>query len=264
MITLSIMITFNEILDNYPFDKLRQSIDIIDYKFDKICIIIDTYHDTSIHISDKENCLIKIKSFLNLFDTSSEYHVIDYHNPEYYDRYLYPIFKQKHMLLNRHKMFKNGLIYIISMCMCDTKYLFHIDCNKLLEPRNQSLNLIDQSIEHLRTHHNVMCICTPPKKTKHIIKYETENFYKLSTTKKPNRNHFSLQSFFIDIERYNNYLYQNLHKYASLFTHTINKHKQIENIFDKCLHEHNIDVLFLDEKYSNFVRCPKEELQQIY
>ena len=144
--------------------------------------------------------------------------------------------------------------------MCNTQYLLHIDCSVILKCTTSQFNFVEEAIKCIDPCDDVLVVGIPPENTKHIIKDVNERFFNLRRfKKKPNRNHLSLKAFILDIEKCKTSLMSNLHKYAHSFTSPFRQH-HTENIFDKCLHEHNVDILYLNKTFSKPTRVKIEQL----
>lgn len=256
-VSLNITITFDEIATytRFTYEKLKQSIDSLQYKkFDEIYFVIDSYANTNIYyLETKENILnelkVKANELLSEYTEKIKYHVLEYENPSAYDYILEPLTGYTDVLSKRNRFYKNALVYFISIGLCQTKYMFHLDCNRCLkhnEKCNTDTSVIDQSINILENDNKLFGVCIPRENMKKIIPKDIYTSY-FKSHWNDKKYHLSLQTFLINVKLFKD------QTFSFIETHRNNLlSKQTEYIFDFSYNEYL--PVFLNIEYSNVIK----------
>lgn len=207
-VSLNITITYDEIriYTRFKYDKLIASIESLKYQsFEKIYFVIDSFKNTEWTSSEDRNTILEeLKSNMNdrllKYTSIVEYHTIDYDDPSKFDSILKPITGLVNVLKNRNQFYKNALVYFISIGLCDSKYLFHLDGNRGLYSSDKDVSFIHQGIELIEKNVDIFGVCVPRKNMlKKIIKRDQTTDYFRSHWN-DNKYHMSLQAFLIDTQ----------------------------------------------------------------
>lgn len=210
---MNIMITFDEIKAYKRFTKKKivESIRNINYKFECIYFVIDTYINSTLSTSDKDECINVIQDIieeLKEFSYSIYYHIIDYEYSEKYNEYLEYI---NVTLSDRSKFYKNSLIYLISTMMCPTRYMFHLDGNRgLYKTDNSEYNFCELALDILKEDDNIVSVCVPRKNMQKRLKEYNKNFDTFKSHFLKSKFHMSLQAYIVDIERFKNVVLEHM------------------------------------------------------